>query len=213
MNLYGCTLATILILSVGFFPGTAFAADNRVHPAQEVDSSLKETGRSSRENSADLKTGGSFPAGTWNIHGYGAAAAGKTRRKVYAGNIGLGYHVIDNLSLNLKVGGYFIDHARNTGGGGMDTLLRWHPLHGRHWSLYLDGGPGFMYSRKTLREPGTQFNFTVQGGMGATYKLTDRLHSMGGIRWFHISNARIRGKNRNVGFDSPMFYIGLMFPY
>ena len=156
---------------------------------------------------------GSFAKGRWILLGYGAAAVGKTSRKVYAGNIGFGYHIIDNFSLNLEAGGYFIDHARDTGGGGVDMLLRWHPLHGRDWSLYLDGGPGFIYSRRTLRDPGTHFNFTVQGGPGATYKLTDRLHSMGGMRWFHVSNARIRGKNRNVGFDSPMFYLGLMLPF
>jgi len=36
---------------------------------------------------------------------------------------------------------------------------------------------------------------------------------MGGLRWFHISNGRIKGKEHNVGFDSPLFYAGVMIPF
>lgn len=213
----GAILVAILMPILGFFPGVGFGAEYRSPVSQAVDSPSDKSDWGASEASADRRAGESiktlFPAGTWSLYGYGAAAVGKTSRKVYTGNLGVGYHVIDDFSLNLQTAGYFIDHARNTGGGGLDMLFRWHPLHGRAWSLYMDGGPGFIYTRKTLRDPGTHFNFTVQGGMGATYKLTDRLRSMAGIRWFHISNARIRGKNRNVGFDSPMFYLGLMIPY
>lgn len=216
-SLYGHTTASMILLVLGFFLEAAFAGENRVHAYQEVDSPSNKTSSRTQDDHSEAETDGSaktfFPAGTWNLYSYAAAAVGKTSRKVYAGNIGLGHYIIDDFSLNLQAAGYFVDHARDTGGGGVDMLFRWHPFYGRAWSLYMDGSPGFIYTRKTLRDPGTHFNFTVQGGMGATYKLTGRLHSMAGIRWFHISNARIRGKNRNVGFDSPMFYLGLMFPY
>ena len=73
-------------------------------------------------------------------------------------------------------------------------------------------GALYIYTSDTLRDPGTHFNFTLQGGTGATYNVTDRLTAMLGVRWYHISNARIRGRDRNVGFDSPLFYLGLMMP-
>jgi len=151
-----------------------------------------------------------FKAGQWVFTGYGSAAVGKTSHQVYSGHVGLGYYFIDYLSLNVETLGYFVDHARNTGGGGIDLIPRCHFLVRDEWSLYLDGGWGFIYTRDTLRDPGTHFNFTVQAGPGATYRFTDRFNAMMGYRWFHISNARIRGKNRNVGFDSPMFYLGVM---
>jgi opacity protein-like surface antigen len=155
---------------------------------------------------------GPFATGQWLLTAYGSAAVGKTSHQVYAGHVGLGYYLIDNLSLNLEGVGYFVDHARNSGGGGVDLLPRWHYLAQDNWSLYLDGGWGFVYTSDTLRDPGTHFNFTLQGGAGATYNVTDRLTAMLGGRWYHISNARIRGRDRNVGFDSPLFYLGLMMP-
>ena len=150
-----------------------------------------------------------FAAGRWLLSGYGSAAVG-TGDRVYAGHAGLGYYFIDNISLNLEGVGYFIEHANTTGGGGLDLVPRWHYLKRDHWSLYLDGGMGFIYTRDSLRDPGTRFNFTLQGGAGATYDVTDRFTVMGGARWSHISNAGIQGPDRNVGFDSPMFYLGLM---
>jgi lipid A 3-O-deacylase len=95
-------------------------------------------------------------AGRWLLSGYGSAAVG-TGDRVYAGHVGLGYYFIDNISLNLEGVGYFIEHA-NTTGGGLALVPRWHYLKRDHWSLYLDGGMGFIYTRDPLRDPGTRFN-------------------------------------------------------
>lgn len=127
--------------------------------------------------------------------------------------MGLGYYLVDNLALNIEGVGYFVYHAHNSAGGGLDLLPRWHYLAQDNWSMYLDGGCGSIYTSDTLRDPGTHFNFTLQRGADATYNLTDRLAAMFGARWFHISDARIRGKNRNVGLDSPIFYVGVMSPF
>ncbi|MEX0806915.1 MAG: acyloxyacyl hydrolase [Candidatus Binatia bacterium] len=154
-----------------------------------------------------------FAAGKWLFTGYGSAAVGKTSRQIYAARWGLGYHVANDLSLNLEGVGYLINQERNTGAIGLDLLPRWHYLRSERWSMYADGGGGVIYSGKRMGNSGTHFNFTLQGGVGATYDAGHQITPMAGIRWFHISNARIQGKARNVGFDSPLLYLGLMFPF
>ncbi|MFQ5853474.1 MAG: acyloxyacyl hydrolase [Candidatus Binatia bacterium] len=160
-----------------------------------------------------LKATDPFAAGNRTLVGYGSVSAGKSARKVYGGHLGVGYYVVDDLSLNVEGVGYVIEQANDTGGSGVNLVGRWHYWRREEWSVYADGGVGLVYTRDTLRDPGTHFNFTLQGGMGATYDLANGLIPMSGLRWFHISNARIRGKERNVGFDSPMFYLGLMMPF
>ena len=89
------------------------------------------------------------------------------------------------------------------GGGGKDVLKNGHdPL----------AAAALAASSTYSTAAGTSTNFTFQGGMGTTYQLSDRVVPMGGLRWLHISNARIKGKERNAGFDSPMFYVGIMMP-
>lgn len=199
-------LFVVLTLALPVHAGREPAADAGGKPGTAVAEGREREGV--RPKSKDP-----FAAGQWTIYGYGSGAAGKSARKVYAGHVGLGYYFLDNVSLNLETAGYFIEQSNDTGGAGLNLASRWHYWRGTEWSLYFDGGAGLMHTRDTLRDPGTHFNFTLQGGMGVTYDLTERLMPMTGLRWFHISNARIQGKDHNVGFDSPMFYIGLILPF
>jgi len=154
-----------------------------------------------------------FTAGKWTLVSYGSAAVGKTSRRVYAGHLGLGYYMIDSVSINLEGAGYFIDQTNDTGAGAVGLLPRWHYLQGDNWSVYVDGGAGIIYSDKRMGDSGTHFNFTLEAGLGMTYSLSERIMPITGFRWFHVSNARIKGEERNVGFDSPMFYLGIMMPF
>lgn len=152
-------------------------------------------------------------AGKWVFWAYGSAAVGKSARKVYSGHLGVGYHIFDGFSVNLETVGHAIDQEDDASAVSLDLVPRWHYLRRENWSLYIDGGLGLIYSDERISESGTHFNFTSQAGIGGTYRLTDRLIPMGGLRWFHISNARIKSKERNVGFDSPQFYAGIMIPF
>src|SRR5436309_3218979 len=60
---------------------------------------------------------------------------------------------------------------------------------------------------------GTGFDFMPRAGVGFTRRLTDDMRLEAGLRWHHISNARIHGEARNPSRDAPMFYVGLIFPF
>ncbi len=163
-----------------------------------------------------------FAKDTWTAYSYFAAPIGENDGNVFAGRLGGGYHLDDNFSFNVELVGAFIDVEDNggrpggkTGAGGIDLLFRWHFLtdDAGQWSLYADGGCGFIYSGESFPANGTNLNWTPQLGLGGTYRLTTHTHLMGGVRWWHASNARKHGKDQNPTFDSVMPYLGVMVDF
>lgn len=79
---------------------------------------------------------------------------------------------------------------------------------------YVEGGGGPIWTNFDGRIPeqGSNFNFLVWGGAGATYDLTVRWALNAGVRFSHISNADTDSPNRGlnyllpfVGFSSKLF--------
>lgn len=164
-----------------------------------------------------------FAEGRWSLQIYGSGTYSSGDDRVYGGHVGIGYHILDGVSLNADLGGNFLtmDDSNNppaTGGdsfgGTLDLLVRWHFLRGDGWSIFAEGGCGLMESAESFPAAGTHFNFRPQFGMGVTLKITPEVHLMGGARLLHISNAGINADSgHNPGYDSGMFYLGLMFPF
>jgi len=93
-------------------------------------------------------------------------------------------------------------------------VLRWHFFHEEKWTVYTDIGIGVLLTSSDVPATGTSFNFTPRFGFGFTRELDDagtRLQV--GVRWAHVSNARITGNDDNVGRDSAMLYVGVIFPF
>ena len=97
-------------------------------------------------------------------------------------------------------------------------VIRWHFLDTGKWTLYGDIGIGLLLATEQVPRrdglTGTNFDFTPRFGGGFTRQLSDdgtRLEV--GLRWAHVSNARISGNNDNPGRDSVMLYAGLIFPF
>ncbi|HYE61019.1 MAG TPA: acyloxyacyl hydrolase [Phycisphaerales bacterium] len=97
-------------------------------------------------------------------------------------------------------------------------VLRYHFYNGEKWTWFVDGGIGFLFStdpvNRTDGDEGSSFNFTPRAGGGFTRAIGEegaRLEV--GMRWAHVSNARISGNNDNPGRDSLMLYAGLIFPF
>jgi hypothetical protein len=139
---------------------------------------------------------------------------------------GVSYFIVDDLSLNFELNGLYWDQESSTGfpdahdawGINFNLLLRWHFLARDRWSLYADGGAGFMGTTERVPGPdrddsdgGTYFNFTPQAGVGASFEVAANARVLTGVRWHHVSNART-SKN-NPGRDSLMIYAGVSFAF
>jgi hypothetical protein len=162
---------------------------------------------------ADNFTKDCFPKGTLTIEGYATDAGGlDADANLASGAIGFGYFVLQNLSLGLEADGY---HERVSGedawGYGISGVLRHHLVRYEQSTLFADVTFGPIESTSPLPVGGTNFNFIFRTGLGVTYQLDEHLHLMSGIRYFHVSNARLEGAQRNPSINGAEGYIGLMW--
>lgn len=108
---------------------------------------------------------------------------------------------------------YFDQEIDDQVGASASMLLRWHFVNNDRWSLFLDAGIGLLGSGGNVPDDGSSFNFLPRAGVGLTRRISDdgtRLQL--GVRWHHISNARIFGDGDNPARDRAMVYGGLVFP-
>jgi len=103
------------------------------------------------------------------------------------------------------------DDALMAGGA---VLLRWHLLEDRRWTVFADAGVGLAYLTADLPPATNRIKFSPQVGVGFTLAIEDdpaAARLMGGVRWYHLSNARTA--ETNDGFDGVMAYLGVTLPF
>lgn len=159
-------------------------------------------------------------ADSWRWGIYGSAAMDIRRDgEQYMGFWTAEYFLVDDFSFNIDLGGGYFHQGRDDPGdafgANLNLILRWHLVARDSYSLFVEGGAGVLGTTEEIPAGGTNFNFTPQAGFGATFALDEekgsRLYT--GVRWHHISNARIKGADDNPGRDAAMAYIGVSFPW
>ena len=158
--------------------------------------------------------------GQWSWSQYGSGSVGDKAGELYEGHLGVGYNLLQNLSINVELFGGFSDmndHGNDPGedGGlvGLDILFRWHFWKRDRWTIYVDGGAGLMHSDHEIPANGTHFNFRPQAGIGFSLDVDGRARLMAGGRWQHVSNLDKNGDVENPGYDGAMIYAGFTIPF
>lgn len=127
----------------------------------------------------------------------------------------VGWFIARNIELNAELGVWsYTQPDEDAFGINPNIILRWHWLNTGSWTLYSDVGIGVLFTNEDVPHRGTTFNFTPRLGGGVTYQIADngaRLQL--GLRWAHVSNARLQGNDDNPGRDSVMIYAGVIFPF
>lgn len=80
----------------------------------------------------------------------------------------------------------------------------------QRWSTFFVTTLGPVWHQHPVTPESLRFNFDIQGGFGVTRRIGRSLLLQAGCRWYHLSNARMRGKEANLGFDSPLWFFGLI---
>jgi hypothetical protein len=155
-----------------------------------------------------------FPKGTLTLQAYGTYADGldNSGSQVESGAVGASYYVFDNISLGLEASGYATRQGGRSGEAfGLAGVLRDHLLTFDRFTLFSD--VTFGPSQDSVRIPtdGTYFNFMTRTGLGLTYQLQDHLYLLGGVRYFHLSNADLDGRERNPSINGIEGFFGFMW--
>lgn len=172
------------------------------------------------EQPPSLPAGGPFADGAWNVQllaGFFLEAWNKnlSSEELYGAGFGVGWYLRRRSSLNLeaavlRVGQTLTDDALVSSVSG---IVRWQPYQDEKLSLFLEAGPGVSYASTVVPFRGTRFNFLMQAGGGGTYKLSDRAHLLAGLRWVHLSNNSLAGRDRNPDIQAVGGYAGLLLPF
>jgi len=136
----------------------------------------------------------------------------------------------DSIEFGVELGGWYFDQpGQDTGGVSGSMLFRWHFWHwdtdcapcdfgdgGYRNTFFFDVGIGLLGAFDEVPAGGTAFSFLPRAGAGYTRAFTDdesgpRLTI--GVRWHHISNARISGEERNPGRDALLGYVEIQWGF
>lgn len=160
--------------------------------------------------------GSAFPKGTKAVE-VNAAFIQPIRfsdNEFYGGNLAAHYYFGDEVSIGAEFQGYWVDQVRDdTPLGGASLVLRWHLLAADKFSLFADGALGGSFAADDVPETGTHFNYTAKLGGGATFELRDNLHLIGGLRFFHLSNGNLNGRDENPSQDGVQYFFGVMWTF
>ncbi len=147
---------------------------------------------------------------------YWSVTAGTSRKPSLAWfaltQIKVSYYLVDDLAIEYGGQSGYVESERTSGGafGGPQLGMLWHFAKKNRWSMYIEALAGGVYQQHSITPASLRFNFDLQGGGGATYRLGNTTMVAGGMRAHHLSNARVRGRNRNMGYDASMLYLELM---
>ncbi|MFG0325765.1 MAG: acyloxyacyl hydrolase [Phycisphaerales bacterium JB037] len=108
---------------------------------------------------------------------------------------------------------YFAQRDDNAFGANLTMVTRWHFVNRDAWTVFADAGVGLLTTTDNVPAAGTSLNFTPRVGIGMTARLDDGpARFVAGLRWHHVSNARIFGEDSNPSRDAGFIYFGISIP-
>jgi hypothetical protein len=153
-----------------------------------------------------------FPQGLWTLETFGSYGNQPwEREQLYSGTVGVSYYFWPNWCFGFEGNGlYGSQPGENVTSYGGNLLLRTHLIVEPNWSFFTDFSPGLLESNHRIPPGGTDFNFTIETGVGFTLNLWDRTDLLTGFRYLHLSNARQEGADQNPSLNAFEGYIGLL---
>jgi hypothetical protein len=142
------------------------------------------------------------------------AKSNKIREDVAQVNDGIAWYFVNDISFGVLLTGAYADQpGPDAYGIGGNLQFRGHFLDEQKWTMFWDLEMGLMNFSRHVPPKGTDFNYVVHTGIGATIRVTPRVDLVGGVRYLHVSNANVNGSARNPSINGPEGYLGLLYRF
>jgi len=153
----------------------------------------------------------------WTVGALGGASVNNGDYSA-AAFVGASTFLAEDFELSLDLTAWYLGEDHDEGDDAaainFNPKLRYHFIHEESYTLFAEAGVGLLLATEEAPEGGSEFNFTPQAGVGATFPLSDGPDRLVvGVNWRHISNANIFGSDRNPGRDDIVAYVAVTFPF
>lgn len=81
------------------------------------------------------------------------------------------------------------------------------------WSAFLEFEVGISDADTSVPPRGTRFNYLALGGTGTTVRLRSGVHVLTGVKWIHVSNNGLAGRDRNPDIEAVGPHLALLIGF
>lgn len=132
---------------------------------------------------------------------------------LFGGSAGIWYPVGRNWSIGSEVPVLWVHQERvaSTPLAGVTLIGRRH-FQRANVSYFVEGGGGLSYSARFVPHRGTRFNYIAQAAVGIIHPTTRYAHLTVSLRFLHVSNNGLAGRDRNPDIEAFGIRVGLLMP-
>ena len=127
---------------------------------------------------------------------------------------GFTYGIREGLALKISTPLYYV-WQRGTDGYlfGLTWGVRGRLAKKPRWSAFWEFEVGVSEADTYVPPRGTRFNYLAIGGGGVTVRIRPGIHAVAGLRWVHVSNNSLAGRDRNPDIEAVGPTIGLLYGF
>jgi hypothetical protein len=160
-----------------------------------------------------------FANASWQLELTGHAAVETwnyniSHEEMYGSFTGLSYGLRDGLALTASAPFYYVSQ-RGIDGWVLGAIfgVRGRVYQKSRTSVFLGFEVGISESDTFVPPRGTRFNYLALGSAGVTVRLRSRVHLLGALKWVHVSNNGLAGRQRNPDIEAVGPQLGVLIGF
>jgi hypothetical protein len=189
----------VLFLAGGTFTGAAQAEP-------EPSASTRGGDHAFADAAWHLVLGGQSFVEAWNYN--------TSREELHGGAVGLAYGVRERLQISLEWPVlYVLQRSASVPALAMTAGVRWQVAGPPGAPLFVETAVGAARADVPTPPGGTRVNYLLVAGAGVMRRAGRLGHLHAGLRWLHVSNNSLAGRDRNPDIQAIGVHAGLLLPF